>query len=201
MGIWWQGDNMWPKHALLFYLVYLNAKQKGWSIMKCVPAPQTHTSCASNLHFKAMCPLCPACKLPHFYKYTHTHTAWRLQHQTQYHTYTHKRPCMCVFSFRHRKISHTHTAQVIWTSLGWSSMFPFPPSLVMKHSVFHLSLWLKQCLFCLLLSDCSYTWTRMLGQRIASVQPPCTRVEPTSLLANGRMYDLQSACIKRTFLM
>lgn len=92
-----------------FYLVYLNAKQKGWSIMKCVPAPQTHTSCASNLHFKAMCPLCPACKLPHLYKYTHTHITWWLQHQKKYHTYAHKSPCMCVSSYRHSKISHTHT--------------------------------------------------------------------------------------------
>ncbi len=150
MSIGWQGETTWPKHALLFYLVYLNAKQKGWSIMKCVPAPQTHTSCASNLHFKAMCPLSPACKLPHLYKHTHTHTLHDgcTTKKNIHHTYTHKSPCMCVSSFRHCKISHTHTAQIIWTSLGWSSIFPFPPSLVMKHPVFHLCL-LAQTVFVL----------------------------------------------------
>lgn len=79
--------------------------------MKCVPAPQTHTSCASNLHFKAVCPLCPACKLPHLYKYTHTH---RMMTATPKNiTHTHIKVPVCVYphldTVRYHTPTHTGT--------------------------------------------------------------------------------------------
>jgi len=140
---------MCSKHTLWFYLVYLNAKQKGRSIMKCVPAPQTHTSSASNLHFKAVLSSLPCMQASSFIQ-VHTHHMMTATPKNI--THTHTKVPVCVYPHLDAVRSHPPTHRHKQFELVLAGPLYFRPLPFMWRSTMFLSQrWLKRCFVCCLL--------------------------------------------------